>query len=100
MIPPFTAETKRKTSISRGVQRRVRNNVRQEERIGERTRLARDLHDRLLQGFHGLMLRLHVVLLPEGKAKEQGGAKFNQIRPLASSNSDWGATSGSPSALR
>jgi signal transduction histidine kinase/ligand-binding sensor domain-containing protein len=48
-------------------------NVRLEERVGERTRLARDLHDTLLQSFHGLMLRFQVVsrLLPEGKAKEQ-----------------------------
>jgi signal transduction histidine kinase/ligand-binding sensor domain-containing protein len=48
-------------------------NARLEERIGERTRIARDLHDTLLQSFQGLMLRLQVVddLLPPGKAKEQ-----------------------------
>jgi len=48
-------------------------NVRLEERVGERTRIARDLHDTLLQSFQGLMLRLQVVdeLLPPGKAKEQ-----------------------------
>jgi signal transduction histidine kinase/ligand-binding sensor domain-containing protein len=48
-------------------------NARLEERVGERTRIARELHDTLLQSFHGLMLRLQVVnkLLPEGKAKEQ-----------------------------
>jgi signal transduction histidine kinase/ligand-binding sensor domain-containing protein len=48
-------------------------NVRLEERVGERTRIARDLHDTLLQSFQGLMLRLQVVneLLPDGKAKEQ-----------------------------
>ncbi len=47
--------------------------LRFEDRVGERTRIARDLHDTLLQSFHGLMLRLQVVhkLLPEGKAKEQ-----------------------------
>jgi signal transduction histidine kinase/ligand-binding sensor domain-containing protein len=46
-------------------------NVRLDERVGERTRLARDLHDTLLQSFQGLMLHLQVVddLLPEGKAK-------------------------------
>jgi ligand-binding sensor domain-containing protein/signal transduction histidine kinase len=46
-------------------------NVRLEERVGERTRIARDLHDTLLQSFQGLMLRLQVVddLLPQGKAK-------------------------------
>jgi signal transduction histidine kinase/ligand-binding sensor domain-containing protein len=48
-------------------------NVRLEERVSERTRLARDLHDTLLQSFHGLMLRFQAVsrLLPDGKAKEQ-----------------------------
>ena len=48
-------------------------NARLEERVGERTRLARDLHDTLLQSFQGLMLRLQVVddLLPPGRAKEQ-----------------------------
>jgi signal transduction histidine kinase len=48
-------------------------NVRLDERVGERTRLARDLHDTLLQSFQGVMLRLQVVeeLLPPGKAKEQ-----------------------------
>jgi signal transduction histidine kinase/ligand-binding sensor domain-containing protein len=47
--------------------------VRLQEREGERSRLARDLHDTLLQSFHGLMLRFQTVnkLLPEGKAKEQ-----------------------------
>jgi signal transduction histidine kinase/ligand-binding sensor domain-containing protein len=48
-------------------------NVHLEARVGERTRIARDLHDTLLQSFHGLMLHFHAVnnLLPEGKAKEQ-----------------------------
>ncbi len=31
------------------------------ERLGERERIARELHDTLLQGFHGLMLRFQVV---------------------------------------
>jgi signal transduction histidine kinase len=48
-------------------------NIRMEERVNERTRIARDLHDTLLQSLHGLMLRLQVVndMLPQGKAKEQ-----------------------------
>jgi streptogramin lyase/two-component sensor histidine kinase len=48
-------------------------NLRVEERVGERTRIARELHDTLLQSFQGLILRLQVVneLLPEGKAKEK-----------------------------
>jgi signal transduction histidine kinase len=47
-------------------------NARLEERVGERTRIARELHDTLLQSFQGLMLRFQIVddLLPEGKAKE------------------------------
>ena len=47
--------------------------LRLEERVNERTRLARDLHDTLLQSFHGSMLHFQVVsnLLPAGKAKEQ-----------------------------
>ena len=48
-------------------------NVRMEERVGERTRIARELHDTLLQSFQGLMLHLQVVdeLLPDGRAKEK-----------------------------
>jgi signal transduction histidine kinase/ligand-binding sensor domain-containing protein len=48
-------------------------NLRAEERVEERTRIARDLHDTLLQTFHGLMLRLQVVdeLLPPGRAKSE-----------------------------
>jgi signal transduction histidine kinase len=38
-----------------------------EDRLEERTRIARDLHDSLLQGVQGLMFRLQAVrqLLPE-----------------------------------
>ncbi len=41
--------------------------LRLEERVSERTRIARELHDTLLQGFQGLMFRLQAVrdLLPE-----------------------------------
>ena len=47
--------------------------VRLEERAGERSRMARDLHDTLPQGFQGLMLRLQAVyeLLPQGEAKAE-----------------------------
>ena len=40
---------------------------RMEDRFNERTRIARELHDSLLQGFQGLMFRLQAVreLLPE-----------------------------------
>ncbi|HEV7732200.1 MAG TPA: two-component regulator propeller domain-containing protein [Candidatus Binatia bacterium] len=45
--------------------------MRLEERVAERTRIARELHDSLLQGFQGLMFRLQAVrdLLP-GRATE------------------------------
>jgi signal transduction histidine kinase/ligand-binding sensor domain-containing protein len=36
-------------------------NLRLDERVIERTRIARDLHDTLLQSFHGLMLRFQSV---------------------------------------
>ena len=49
-----------------------------EVRVAERTRIARELHDTLLQGFQGLMFRLQAVreLLPErpGLAAESLGA--------------------------
>jgi len=40
--------------------------MRLEERVNERTRIARDLHDTLLQSFHGLLLRFQAAtsLLP------------------------------------
>jgi signal transduction histidine kinase len=42
--------------------------MRLEERLAERSRIARELHDTLLQGFHGLMLRFQGAtrLIPEG----------------------------------
>jgi signal transduction histidine kinase len=36
-------------------------NMRMEERVGERTRIARDLHDTLLQSFHGLVFRFQAA---------------------------------------
>ena len=46
-----------------------------EARVGERTRIARELHDTLLQGFHGLLLRFQTAshLLPDrpAEAKEK-----------------------------
>lgn len=45
--------------------------ARLDERLGERTRVARDLHDTLLQSFQGLIYRLEAVrnLLPGDPAK-------------------------------
>jgi ligand-binding sensor domain-containing protein/signal transduction histidine kinase len=49
--------------------------LRLEDRVAERTRIARDLHDTLIQSFQGLMLRFALVsqILPERpvEAKEQ-----------------------------
>ena len=41
--------------------------IRLDERVNERTRIARELHDSLLQGFQGLMFRMQAVraLLPD-----------------------------------
>ena len=60
-------------------------------RVGERTRIARELHDTLLQGFHGLLLRFQTVsqLLPERpmEAKEkldsaiEAGRRCDHRRP-------------------
>src|SRR4029077_9681660 len=46
-------------------------NIRLEERVSERTRIARDLHDTLLQSFHGLLLLFQAAtnLLPERPAE-------------------------------
>jgi len=46
-------------------------NMRLEERVGERTRIARDLHDTLLQSFHGVLLFLQsgIHLLDEHPAE-------------------------------
>lgn len=45
--------------------------LRLEERVNERTRIARDLHDTLLQSFQGLMLKFRVLafLLPDRPAE-------------------------------
>jgi signal transduction histidine kinase/ligand-binding sensor domain-containing protein len=55
--------------------------IRFEERTGERTRIARDLHDTLLQSFHGLLLQLRTAyeLLPgrPGDAKQTLGTAID-----------------------
>jgi signal transduction histidine kinase/ligand-binding sensor domain-containing protein len=51
-------------------------------RVGERTRIARELHDTLLQSFHGLLLRFQTVsqLLPDRpmEAREKLGSAIEQ----------------------
>jgi ligand-binding sensor domain-containing protein/signal transduction histidine kinase len=53
-----------------------------EARVSERTRIARDLHDTMLQSFHGLLLRFQTVsiLLPERpiEAKENLDSAIEQ----------------------
>ena len=51
----------------------ARADLRYAERLEERTRIARELHDTLLQSFQGLMLRFQVVneMLPAGEAKHE-----------------------------
>jgi signal transduction histidine kinase len=52
-------------------------NIRMEERINERTRIARDLHDTLLQSFQAVLLKLHAVTYllhdrPEVRSRLEG----------------------------
>jgi signal transduction histidine kinase/ligand-binding sensor domain-containing protein len=65
----WTAYLFRVRQVARAYQRRL------DERVDERTRIARELHDTLLQSFHGLLLRFQTVsyLLPEraAEAKEK-----------------------------
>jgi signal transduction histidine kinase/ligand-binding sensor domain-containing protein len=53
-----------------------------EARVSERSRIARELHDTLLQSFHGLLLRFQTVfqLLPErpAEAKDKLGSAIEQ----------------------
>jgi signal transduction histidine kinase/ligand-binding sensor domain-containing protein len=51
-----------------------------EARVSERTRIARDLHDTLLQSFHGLLLRFQTVSnqLPPGEAKQKLDSTIDQ----------------------
>ena len=55
-------------------------NMRMDERVNERTRIARELHDTLLQSFQGLLLRFQAAtnLLPPGEAKEKFECAIDQ----------------------
>jgi signal transduction histidine kinase/ligand-binding sensor domain-containing protein len=59
---------------------RAQMNARLDERVLERTRVARDLHDTLLQSFHGLLLRFQAVanLLPAGEPKQKLDGAIDQ----------------------
>ena len=53
-----------------------------EARVGERTRIARDLHDTLLQSFHGILLYFQtgINLLPEGEARKAFEKAMHQAK--------------------
>jgi len=55
-------------------------NMTLDARVNERTRIARDLHDTLLQSFQGLLLRFQTVyeMLPPTSAKEALGSAIDQ----------------------
>ena len=81
-------------------------NVRLDERVNERTRIARELHDTLLQSFHGSLFRFQAVrnLLPRrleeamqaldgaiSRAEEataEGRGAIQDLRPEPSAHSD------------
>jgi signal transduction histidine kinase/ligand-binding sensor domain-containing protein len=57
-------------------------NIRLEERVGERIRIARELHDTLLQSFHALLLHLqaasHLLLTRPEEAKQRLDSSIDQ----------------------
>jgi signal transduction histidine kinase/ligand-binding sensor domain-containing protein len=58
-------------------------NARLEARIGERTRIARDLHDTLLQSFQGVLLKFHALSYTLGdrpESRQQLEAVIEQAR--------------------
>jgi ligand-binding sensor domain-containing protein/signal transduction histidine kinase len=77
-----------------------------EARVGERTRIARDLHDTLLQSFHGLLFRfqaarnmlpnrpeeavqvLDAALTRTEQALDEGRHSIQELRPGVSARSD------------
>ncbi|HJZ74136.1 MAG TPA: sensor histidine kinase, partial [Vicinamibacterales bacterium] len=61
-------------------------------RVSERTRIARELHDTLLQGFHGLLFRFQAVshMLPARpvEAKQQLDAAIDQVAQAITESRD------------
>ena len=65
--------------------------IRMDERVNERTRLARDLHDTLLQSFQGVLLKFHAVTyrLPDRpEAKKELEAAIDQAREAIAEGRD------------
>ncbi len=69
-----------------------RLNIRMEERVNERTRIARDLHDTLLQSFQGVLLKFHAAtfMLPDraGEAKTMLETVIEQARKAIAEGRD------------
>src|SRR5262249_11792143 len=66
--------------------------ARLQERVSERTRIARELHDTLLQGFHGLLFRFQAVshMLPARpvEAKQQLDGAIDQVAQAITESRD------------
>jgi signal transduction histidine kinase len=65
--------------------------LRLEERLSERTRIARDLHDTMLQSFHGVLIKLSVVasrIKDPPEAREQLKAIVEQARQAVTEGRD------------
>jgi signal transduction histidine kinase len=59
--------------------------IRFDERVRERTRIARDLHDSLLQGFQGVTLKFHALahtLAPDSPIRAKIEENLRQARQL------------------
>ena len=54
--------------------------MRAEERVGERTRIARELHDSLLQSLAGVSLQLDVIAKQATKTPEKVGGLIAHVR--------------------
>src|SRR4029079_1641774 len=69
LVPLWLLYRLRVAQVARGMAHDF--NLRLDERVNERTRIARELHDTLLQSFQGLMLRFQSArdLLPAHPAK-------------------------------
>jgi signal transduction histidine kinase len=65
--------------------------IRLDERVNERMRLARDMHDTLLQSFQGALLKLHAVtyrLADHPKAKKELEAAIERAREAITEGRD------------
>ena len=58
-------------------------NMRLEARVEERTRIARDLHDTLLQSFHGMLLRFQAAINMLPAQPEDAKREFEEVIDLA-----------------